>query len=227
MSRSSLRRRLVTLAAASAAVTVVAASPATAGEMYFSKSSSTIVSTSWLEVGPLPGVAGNAHIGDMQVEDLGRGRARIFGVVYDLTCAPGQVPSVPGGGHGDEPPAEDACTVEGKRFIEGGSVTFTVDRKFTKATLTGSLAVGDGHGSPTAAPPVNITWTGVGSTYTVRESGTSVDEFGSYTFRYTMTGRDATVAPGSRIGVMGFDDEAGEGSQAQMGNQRSSSRFRG
>lgn len=226
MSRSSLRRRLAMGAAASAAVTLVAASPATAAEMFFSKSSSTIVTTSWLEVGPLPGVKGNTHIGDMQVEDMGRGRARIFGVVFDLTCAPGQVPSVPGGGHG-EPPAEDACTLEGERFIEGGTVTFTIDRKLTKATLTGNLAVGAGHGGPTAAPPVNITWTGVGSTSTTRESGTSVDEFGTYTFRYTFTGRDATVAAGSRIGVMVFDDEAGEGSQAQMGNQRSSSRFRG
>ena len=227
MSRSSLRR-LATLATATAAVAVVAAPPVTAAERYFSKSSSTIVSTSWVEQGALPGVAGNAHIGFMDVEDLGRGRARIFGVVFDLTCAPGQVPTLPGGGHGEEPGEEEnACTLEGERFLEGGTVTFTVDRKFTKATLTGELAVSAGHGGSTAAPPVNITWTGVGSLYTSRESGTFTDEFGTGTFRYTFSGRDAVVAAGSSIGAMGFDDEPGESSEAQMGTQRSSSRFRG
>jgi hypothetical protein len=224
MSGSSLRR-LLSVAATTAALGAVALpSPALAGERFFSKSSSTVVSTSWLEVGQLPGVDGNAHIGELQVEDLGRGRARVFGYVVDLTCADGQVPSIPGG-HGEEP-VEGACAVAGERFVEGGQVTFTIDKKLTAATLTGTLAVGSGHGDPTVSPPVNITWTGVGATYSEKVTDSGVDEFGTYRFSYSFTGRQAVVGQGSRIGAMVFDDEAGESSEAQMGTQRSSSRSR-
>lgn len=219
-------RRLLTVAASTAALAtaVAAPSPALAGEMFFSKSSSTVVTTSWLEVGTLPGVRGNAHIGDLQVEDLGRGRARVFGFVVDLTCAPDQVPSVPGG-HG-EPPAEDGCVVEGERFVEAGRVAFTIDKKLTTAKLTGTLAVSSGHGGTSANPPVAITWTGVGPTFSEKVTDSGVDQFGTYRYSYSFTGRQAVVGAGSLIGGMVFDDEAGESSQAQMGTQRSSSRSR-
>jgi hypothetical protein len=230
MSRSSLRR-LSTVAASAAVLAAVAApSPALAGDFFFSKSSGIQVSTTWLEVGELPASAnapGNAHFGEMWVDDLGNGRARVFGTVYDVQCEPGAEPYLPVGGHGEEPPADGPCSLELVRFIEGGKLTFTVDRKLTKATLNGTLAVGSGHGEgPVGSPPVNITWTGVGPTTTTRESGTTVDEFGTWTYRYTLTGREAVVSKGSRIGPMVFDDETDESSESELGKYRSSDRQR-
>ncbi len=230
MSRSSLRR-LATVAAATAALTAVAVpSPALAGDLFFSKTSGTQVSVSWLEVGTLPAAAnapGNAHFGELFVDDLGNGRANVFGVVHDVQCEAGVTPYNPEGGHGEEPDPAGPCQLAQIRFIEGGTVKFTIDKKLTKATLTGKLAVGSGHGEgPTGAPPVSITWTGVGATYPERLSGVIEVEFGTSSYRYTFTGRDAEVAAGSRIGPMVFDDEAGEFSESRLGKYRSSDRTR-
>jgi hypothetical protein len=231
MSGSSLRRFL-TVAASTVAlgVTVAAPAPALAGSMFFAKSSGTIASTSWLEVGELPPEAnapGNAHFGELWVEDLGNGRSSVFGTVYDVQCDDGVTPYNPGGGHGEEPPAEGPCELLGLRFMDGGQLTFTIDRKLTRATLTGTLAVGSGHGEgPVGTPPVNITWIGVGDAFTSREAGSGTDEYGTFRYRYTFTGRDATIAAGSRIGPMVFDDEPGEYSEAQIGKYRSSDRSR-
>ena len=230
MSRSSLRR-LGTVAASAAVLAAVAApSPALAGDFFFSKASGTIATTTWLEMGELPAAAnapGNAHFGDLFVEDRGNGRAFVFGTVYDVQCEEGVAPYNPGGGHGEEPPADGPCQLLGVRFIDGGTVKFTVDRKLTKATLTGTLAVGSGHEAPTGpGPAVDITWTSVGASYTSRESGTFVDEFGTSSYRYVFTGREAVVSGGSRIGPMIFDDEAGEFSDSELGKYRSSDRQR-
>ena len=238
VSRSVLRRACgVTLTTVAVTTMVAAPTPALAADMFFSRSSGTVASTSWLEIGELPPAAnapGNAHFGELQVEDLGRGRARAFGLVFDVQCQDGVTPYLPGGGHGGgpvppgaEPPVE-TCVLQGVRFIEGGSaLTFTIDRKLTSATLTGALTVSSGHGEgPVGAPPVNITWTGVGSSYSSNESGSFTDEFGTYSYRYSFNGRDANIAAGSRIGPMVFDDEAGESSTGQLGSYRESSRSR-
>ncbi|WP_089403510.1 hypothetical protein [Geodermatophilus saharensis] len=229
MSASTLRR-LGTVAVSTAALAVVAPSPALAGDLFFSKSSGTTASVTWLEVGELPEAAnapGNAHFGDLFVDDLGGGRASVFGSVHDVQCDDGVTPYLPGGGHGEPAPEDGPCRLLGIRFVDGGQVTFTIDRKFTTATLTGTLAVGSGHGeTPASAPPVSITWTGVGDIYSERQSGTFVDEYGTYRYRYDFTGRDAAVAPGSRIGPMVFDDEAGEHSDSRIGRYRSSDRQR-
>ena len=227
-------RRLLAVAACTAALStgLVAPSPALASSMFFAKSSGTVASTSWLEVGELPPAAnapGNAHFGDLWAEDLGRGRASVFGQVYDVQCEDGVTPYNPGGGHFAEPePAPDGpCTLLGVRFIEGGSVSFTVDRKLSRASLTGTLAVGSGHGEgPLGSPPVDITWLGVGDAYTSTESGRFTDEFGTSSYRYTFRGRDAAIAADSRIGPMVFDDEPGESSSGQLGSYRSAERFR-
>ncbi|MFP5371208.1 MAG: hypothetical protein ACLGI3_10740, partial [Actinomycetes bacterium] len=87
-------------------------------------------------------------------------------------------------------------------------------------------AVGDGHGGATGAPPVDITWTGVGATSTTRDSGSGTDQYGSYRYSYTFTGRDAVLSEGSRIGPMVFDDEDGEYSDAELGKHRRSDRSR-
>lgn len=212
--------------------------PSFANSMYFSRSSGRMASTSWLEVGELPPAAnalGNAHFGELWVEDLGRGRAAAFGTVYDVQCEEGVTPYIPGGGHhpeglADEPgePEEEGCELVGIRFMKGKSMAFSMDRRFNKATLTGSLSVGSGHGEgPVGTPPVNITWNGVGSTYKGTESGRYTDQYGStYSYRYSFAGRDAVIAPGSRIGPMIFDDEAGEYSTGQLGSFRSAERSR-
>lgn len=230
MSRFPLR--LATVAVAAAAVPALVATPASAGgDMFFSKSSGTTVSTSWLEAGALPGVGGNWHFGDLFVEATSSGRAQAFGTVYDVTCADGVEPYNPGGGHGEPPaPVEEVpgCVLEGTRFLYASpsQLTLNVDRRLTTATLKGALSVGDGHGSATVQPPVDIVLNGVGSTFSSTESGTYVDEYGTYTYRYSFSGRNAEVAPGSRIGGMVFDDEVGETSTALMGSFRSSSRQR-
>ncbi len=238
MSRPVLRRACaVSITTAAMTAVVALPSPALAADMSFSRSSGTVASTTWLEMGELPaatGVPGNAHFGDLQVEDLGRGRARAFGIVYDVQCEEGVTPYLPGGGHGEPvPPTEkepaEQCTLELVRFIEGGSgLTFSIDRKLTKATLTGSLAVNSGHGQgPTGTPAVSITWNGVGAAYSSTESGSYTDDYGTYSYRYSFTGREAVVASGSRIGPMVFDDEAGESSTGQLGTYKQSSRSRG
>jgi hypothetical protein len=233
MNTSTMRRAVAgAVAAAAVAATVAAAGPATASSMYFSKSSGQMASVSWLEVGQLPpatGVEGNAHFGELWVEDLGRGRAGVWGTVFDVECEDGVEPYIPGWGHhGEEPeePVDEACVLIGIRWIEGGTLTLTMDKKFNQARLTGTLAVGDGHGGPTAAPPVDITWNGVGSTYTSRESGSYTDQWSTYRYRYTFSGRDAVIGEGSRIGPMIFDDEDGEWSDARLGSYRSASRER-
>ena len=238
MSSPVLRRACaVSLTTVAMTAAVAAPSPASAADMSFSRSSGTVASTSWVEIGKLPaatGAPGNAHFGELQVEDLGRGRARAFGIVYDVQCQDGVTPYLPKGGHGEPlPPSPEApaegCTLELVRFIDGGSgLTFSIDRKLTKATLTGTLAVNSGHGEgPTGTPAVNITWTGTGDTYSSTESGSYTDEYGSYSYRYSFTGRDATIAADSRIGPMVFDDEEGESSTGQLGAYKQSDRSRG
>ena len=227
MSRTLLRLGVTALSTAALAAVALVPSPALASSMYFSKSSGTFAQVSWLEVGTLQGVAGNAHFGDMRVEDLGRGRVSAFGIVFDVLCEDGVTPYNPGGGHGEAPP-EGPCQSVGERFIEGGTLALTIDRKFATARLTGNLQV-QSHGpagDATARPPVDTTWTGTGPLFSERTSTTFTDEFGTQTFRYSFTGRDATIAPGSFIGAMGFDDEPGESSKARLGSYRDVSRGR-
>lgn len=230
MSRLSLR--LATVAVAAAAVPALVAAPASAGgDMFFSKSSGTTVSTTWLEAGTIPGVAGNWHFGDLFVEATSRGRAQAFGAVFDVTCPAGVPPQNPGGGHGgpgfDAPPPpppeeqEPACVLEGIRFLNASpsQLTLNMNRKLTSATLNGQLSVSDGHGTSTAGPAVDVVLNGVGSTYSSTQSGTSTDE-------YAFSGHNAAVAADSRIGPMVLDDEPGERSTALMGTFRSSNRYR-
>jgi hypothetical protein len=229
MSRSSLRRLGTAAASAAVLAAVAAPSPALAGDFFFSKSSGTQVSTTWLEIGDdRDALPGNAHFGDMFVDDLGNGRAFVFGTIYDVQCDAGVDPYFPGGGgHGEPAPIDGPCDLLGVRFLDAKQVTFTVDRKLTKATLTGTLAVGSEHGGVTGTPKVNITWTSVGPAYTSRESGTFEDETGTFSYRFVFTGRDAVVTPAkSFIGGMVFDDEAGEESYAQLGKYRNSERQR-
>lgn len=226
MPRSTTRGRVAAAtAAATLAISVGATTlPAHAGSMYFSKSSGTTAGASWLEVGTLPGpVQGNAHVGFLFVEDLGKGKARVFGGVEDYECPDGVLPDG-GGGHVEEPPQEPGCEFVDFRFIEGGNITFKMDRKFTSASLTGTLNV-FGHDGPAGTPAVNMTWTGIGSSYKSTNTYSYTDEFGTYRSRYSFSGRQADVE--GNIGPMVFDDEPGEYSSAEMGSYRSMDRGRG
>lgn len=229
MSRSLCRLAITALSTAAVSMVALAPSPALASSKFFSKSSGTFASVDWLEMGPLPGVAaGNAHIGFLTVEQTNRGRGNAFGVVFDLTCPDGAPIEVPhGGGHGEPaPPAEGpVCTVDGVRAMEGRGLAFTMDKRFSSATLGGVLSVGE-HGSPTTAPVVRITWRGVGETSTSTDSSRYSNEYGTGSFRYTSTSRSAVVEAGSRIGGMVFDDEPGESSQSSLGSFRAMSRDR-
>jgi hypothetical protein len=212
------------LVACAALVATAAAAPAQAGSMSFYKSSGRMVDTSWLEVGELPGgVPGNIHFGWMLVEDLGQGNANVFGEVIDLTCPEGVIPEDPwGGGHGEEEP-DNGCVHEGARWIEGGDVTFTLDRKLDEATLTGTLDV-YGHDGSAGNPAANITWTGVGDTSSSTVAVRETYDGSTFQYRYSFTGREATVD--GNIGAMIYDDADGEWSLAQMGSFRNMERSR-
>lgn len=225
MRRSTTTRRLgtVAVAALTALGLVATAGPAQAGSMFFSKSSGRLADIGWLEVGTLPGVAGNAHTGNLYVDELGRSTAYVFGFVTDWECPEGVLPEHGGGGHGEEP-TEGGCEPVGERFVDGGDVTFTMDKKLTSARLTGTLVVSDHGGEGAVTPPVDITLTGTGSTYTSKIVDSGSFEGTTYTYRYTFTGRQAVVS--GRIGAMVFDDEPGETSTASIGSYRSMSRDR-
>ena len=198
------------------------ATPAAAASMSFSKSSGRLASAAWLEVGTLPGgVPGNIHFGDMQVEELSGGRANVFGVVIDMTCPDGYIPDGPGGGHGLE--EDPVCSTDGFRFIDGGSLSFSMDKRFDSARLTGTLDV-FGHDGPAGSPPVDMTWTGQGATTRSSSSGSYSDGTTTYSYRYDWAGRSAQVS--GNIGVMVFDDEPGERSSAQLASYKSRDRSR-
>lgn len=243
MNRTPLRRRLLAATVVAAAATLTAAPSAVAApDVTYARHSGHQASVNWLEIGELPpaaGAPGNAHFGDLFVEDLGGGRADAFGQVADVQCEPGVTPYLPGG-HGPggpigpvpgepvpgEPGPAEGCVLLGMRFMQGGDLTFTIDRRLNRATLSGTLAVGSGHGAPTAAPPVKISWVGVGPMMRSRHYGTTTDQFGRHTFVYRSTSREARVAAGSLIGPMVFDDEPGEQSAAQLAKYQSLDRSR-
>lgn len=217
----SWKTRAALALATSATLVATTAVAAQAGSMWFSRSSGRIVTASWLEVGELPGnVPGNIHFGSMSVEDLGEGAAAVFGEVYDLTCPEGVIPEDPwGGGHGDEGgELDNGCVHEGVRWIEGGDVTFTLDKRLAGATLTGNLDVYGHDGDPAGSPAVNISWTGTGDTYKSTITGRDSDGSSSYQYRYAFSGRAATTT--GNMGAMVFDDAEGEWSLAEMGTYR-------
>lgn len=219
-------RLTVALVTLLASVTLLA-TPALAGSSGQSRSSGTTASVQWIEVGELPGIAGNVHTGDLFVDGSTR-QASVYGSVVDWTCPPGELPNG-GGGHGieDGPPEESNCAEEGLRFISGdpADVTFTMDKKLNTATLTGFLTVSShGPGGGVARPPVDMTLTGFGGVATSKFTDTYSDGTFSYRFSYTSTYRQATVA--GRIGPMDFTDDADDQSAASMGTYKSMDRFR-
>lgn len=230
--KRNLRAGLVAGALSAALVTTVPAAPAGASSMGMFRSSGTTANASWIEFGELGGtVEGNVHVGSLFVDGSSRSTAYVFGSVADWTCPEGERP--PDGGHGHfaevellPPVFETNCQLESIRgiFADPSMVSFTVNKKLTSASLTGTLSVSDHGSGGSANPPVDMTWTGTGDLYSSKESGTFRDGDSTYRYSYSFSGRDAEVD--GRIGAMGFDDDLDDESSGQLGSYRSTDRFR-
>lgn len=207
-------------------IAVSAAGPAHAGESWTYRASGMNASAEWLELGTLPGVAGNAHVGWLQVDAASSSRADVYGDVADWTCPDGELPPDGGGPHHDEEEPETNCVFEGARNIFGGDVQFTMDRKLNTARLTGSLFVENHDTGEGANPPVDMTWTGVGTTSSSVETSRYTEGRTKYQSRYTSTSRNADVD--GFIGAMGFTDDPDDQSYGYVGrytiHDRSTSR---
>lgn len=211
----------IAAAALTAAVPLaLAAAPAEAGSRWTERSSGSFADTTWLEMGELPGVTGNAHVGYLHVE--GDKNPWVNGDITDWTCPEGVLPPMFGGGHGEGPP-ETECTLESERFLyNAGPVSLTVDRKLALATLTGPLEVADHDGGTSGQPMANITWTGVGGTGTSTFYDKYTDDQGNrFTMRRTETSREGTVS--GTLGAMGFTDDADDQSYGYFGTFKLSS----
>jgi hypothetical protein len=229
---SGTRRRATFMALALITALLSMAMTPTAAEARTSwtyRTSGYSADTSWTQIDgtPLGSAFGNVHIGWLEAREISKGRADVYGYILDFDCEEGKLPGH--GGHGvfedEEPPVEDGCVHVGERYIEGGTnLLLTVDKKLTKARLTGTLTLyGGGHGDEgvVGRPPVDIIWTGVGGTYTSRFSETYKGEDGTYTYRGTSTGRQATM--GGTMGPMGFDPDFSDG---WFGHHRVTDTFR-
>ena len=131
MSRHATRRTGL-VAVALLALGLVVATPAQgegAGPEARFRTTGHVVDMNWLEVGTLPGVQGNTHFGYLWVQTTADGETFAYGSVDDLQCEDGFVPESSYGGHGGG--EQFPCVGLGTRFIEGGDVTFTLDKKFT------------------------------------------------------------------------------------------------
>ena len=214
----SLTTKLAAAAVAAAVPLALAAAPAQAGTRWTERSSGSFAEAVWLEMGPLPGVAGNAHVGFLRVE--GDRNPWVFGDITDWTCPEGVLPPMFGGGHGEEPPEGTTCVMEGQRFLyNAGPVALTVDRKLATATLTGPLTVADHDGETAGQPMADITWTGVGAAATSTTYQKFTDDAGNrFTMRRTETSRQGTVS--GTVGAMGFPDDADDQSFGYYGTFR-------
>lgn len=233
MYHASTLRAAVALALAVplAAATLVAPATAAPPDTSSSRTSGGQAFAQWTEydLEDQLGLPGNVHVGFLSVYQQ-PGYTDVFGTVQDYDCQEGEVPG--GGGHPEEEPGEEPdglCDLLGVRFLSGnGSTTFTVDTKSGTAALTGTLQVSSGgHGEPGESlgqPPVNMTWTATGGTYSFRRTETWSDGTTTYRSRVTGTGFDAAV--GGAIGRMGFDDDADDESSGLVETWRETSRTR-
>ncbi|NEE01572.1 hypothetical protein [Phytoactinopolyspora halotolerans] len=194
-------------------IAVSVAAPAQAGESWTYRASGANASTQWIEMGTLPGgVPGNAHVGYLEVYTSSY--VDVYGDVADWTCPEGELPPDGGGPHAEDEEPETNCEFEGFRSISGGDVEFTMDRKLDTARLTGTLIVENHETGEGAAPPVDITWTGVGDTAKSTETSRYTEGGVRYQSRYTSMSRNAQVD--GFIGAMGFTDDPDDQSTAYM-----------
>lgn len=188
--------------------------PAEAGSRWSYRSSGSSVSTTWTELGSLAGVAGNAHVGYLEADAE---RDQAYGSVEDWTCPEGELPPSGGGGHHVDKEEPTNCVLESVRemYADDEAVDITLDRRLRSATITGSLSVFNHDGSGGAAtPPVDMTITGVGDTYSSTSYYKESGDGWTSTFKDVTTSRDGRVD--GYIGAMGFTDDTDDVSQASM-----------
>ena len=218
-------KKMVKAAAVASAVPLLVMSTvgqASASDRYTYRSTNSSASTSWLELGELPGgVLGNAHVGYLDVY-ASTGSTEVYGSVYDWTCPDGELPPDYGGGHGEFSTAEEEpttnCEFHSERFVYGygDDISFTMDRKLTSARLTGTLTVEDHDGGTGASPAVDITWVGTGDLASYSNTGKYTEGGSTYYYKEVGNSRSATIADGSFIGAMGFTDDADDVSSGYM-----------
>jgi hypothetical protein len=206
--------RWVAAAAVSLAVSVLATGTATAGETWTYRASGSDASVEWIEFGDLPGIPGNVHVGWLWVDASSSRSTYAYGYVEDWTCPEGERPD--GGGHDEEEPGN--CEFEAFREIEGEQINFTMDRKLSSARLTGTLRVENHETGAGASPPVDITWTAVGSTHKTTETYRDVSDGQRVQYRNTYTSTVAVVD--GFIGAMGFTDDQDDESSGYLSTYR-------
>ena len=76
-----------------------------------------------------------------------------------------------------------------------------------------SAPAGSSGGTGSASTPkVDMTWTGTGDVFSERSSGTFTDEYGTSSYRYTFSGRNATIgvdtgcAKGGRLTALRYPE---------------------
>lgn len=220
-----IRRIPVFIALVAALIVSSAAPSAAAANQYMSKTTGASVDAYWTQYDNTPvgsGPFGNVHIGNLYAYEMQGGYIDAFMYIEDFDCEEGQEPW---GGHGGE--GEEGCLYKGSRFGYSSDMALTITGKQESARLTGSMILesGGGHGEGGVVvgnPPVDITFTGVGSlakeryTYRYSENGTS------YSSSQRSTYRTATLD--GFIGGMSFDPDFSGGSISKfssMDKQRS------
>lgn len=111
----------------------------------------------------------------------------VNGGVEIITCPEGVDPWMDEGGE---------CTYSGGYVTaEPGAVQLTMDKKLTKASLTGTIQVYNYADDTVSNEALNLTLTGFGTTVTRKETFNYTDDLGvNYSIRATDTGRQATVS---------------------------------
>jgi hypothetical protein len=161
----------------------------------------------WIQEGPIPGVAGNVHVGRVQawVPAGERVVESLYGEMFDYTCPAGYLPD--GLWLEALPQLDAACTIEDNLIIETGDLDLNVDGKLHRARLVGSL--GYIHGLAVGDPgsfAVDLRWDAPGDKTVVRD----VIFTRPRTILVTTT-RDASVT-----GTIG-SEEIGTGDQISSG----------
>jgi hypothetical protein len=134
--RAQIRLASIAIGLAALALPFILVSPADAVTITIRRSATV----EWLQVGPIPGVAGNVHVGRVQAWVLADERVpeTVYGEMFDYTCPAGYLPD---GLWIDAISQLDAnCTPEDNLIIETGDLNLNVDGKLHRARLVGSWA---------------------------------------------------------------------------------------
>ncbi len=240
---SNTTRAAAGFAAAATILSIAAASPAAAApkDSFQSRMSGASAKAQWIEYDYNNdlGAPGNVHVGFLEAYK-GSWGSDVWGVIEDWQCDEGEVPGG-GGGHGEEPAPDEEekegfCDNVGTRFLSSAwdrstqqpLTTFTVDLRAGTARLVGQLEVsngGHGDGTVLGSPPVDMTWTGVGTAYRATRTENFVDGDATYRMRVRAEGYSNANISGA-IGRMGFTDDADDTSSGSFESFREMSRER-